>query len=219
MAGSSGRDRIWKGLTIMKNTVVFGLGRSGTNPWAETLSVTTHRQHRYLREYFSDNWALCNDEVVYAGAGVLDFDVKYQYIKNLSTPWLFSCTPNSVNEQVLDLMINHADTHLIVRENLQDVFLSHVMAWFENRFYGNHVRREPASIWINQEMFDKYHAYYIKYQDILAKITPTQTIRYEDCVFHSTQYHSGYNLPSKMDYIENQQDVLDFLEKLQVSTH
>jgi hypothetical protein len=203
----------------VKNTVVFGLGRSGTNPLAETLSMTTHQQHRYLREYFSDNWALCKDEIVYAGAGALDFDTKYRYIKTLSTPWLFSCTPNSVNDQVLDLMINHADIYVIVRENLQDIFLSHVLAWFENRFYGNRVQREPASIWINQDMFDKYQAYYCKYQDILTKIKPAQMVRYEDYKFHSTQYHSGYNLASKMDYIENQQEVLDFLEKLQVSAH
>ncbi len=204
----------------MKNIVIFGLGRSGTNSLAETLSVTTHQHYNYLKEYFSDKWALDDDgQIVMPNTGSLDFDVKYQYIKNLSTPWLFNCTPNSVNDRVLDLMINCAATHLIVRENLQEVFLSHILAWFGDKFYGNQVRREPGSIWINQEMFDKYHAYYLKYQTILGKITPVQVIRYENCEFRSTQYHSKYNLDNKMDYIENQQEVINFLSKLQVGSY
>ena len=204
----------------MKNIVIFGLGRSGTNALAETLGATTHQQHSYLKEYFSDNWALSDSgKIVLPGSGSLDFDVKYQYIKNLSTPWLFNCTPNSVNDRVLDLMINYADTYLIVRENLQEVFLSHIMAWMGDKFYGNRVHREPGAIWINQEMFDKYHAYYLKYQTILGKISPARVIKYENCEFHGTKYHSKYNLANKIDYIENQQEVINFLDKLQVSTY
>lgn len=202
------------------NTVVFGLGRSGTNSLAETLSLTTHQSHHYLKEYFSDNWALSVEKkIVPAGSGTLDFNAKYSYIKNLNAPWLFNCTPYSVNDQVLDLMTTQAEIYLIKRDNLQDVFLSHVLAWFGNRFYQNNVSRQPASIWINEAMFEKYRAYYEKYQSIVDRISPTKIFRFEDTEFHGHQYLSQYNLVNRMDYIENKQDVIDFIARLQVSTH
>lgn len=204
----------------MNNIAVFGLGRSGTNSYAETLSLTSHQEHVYLKEYFSDSWGLSNDgRIVTAEQGSLEFDNKYKYIMSLKQPWLFNCTPYSVDETVLDLIINHADIHLIIRNDLQEVFLSHILAWFGDSFYGNQVVREPNSIWINEPMFEKYRTYYTKYLDILNKISPEKIIKFEDVKFISCEYQSQYNLTNKMDYIENKQEVLNFLENLQVSKH
>mgnify|MGYP003660452644 CR=1 FL=1 len=204
----------------MTNIAIFGLGRSGTNSYAETLSLTSHQEHVYLKEYFSDSWALSDsNEIVPAEHGSLDFDKKYKYITSLKQPWLFNCTPYSVEELVLDLIVNHANVHLIIRNDLQEVFLSHILAWFGNSFYGNRVIRESNSIWINEPMFEKYRTYYTKYLDIVNKLSPAKVIKFEDVKFISREYQSQYNLVNKMDYIKNKQEVLNFLEDLQVSKH
>ena len=204
----------------MNNIAIFGLGRSGTNSYAETLSLTSHPEHVYLKEYFSDSWALSDSNVIVpAEQGSLDFDNKYKYITSLKQPWLFNCTPYSVEGPVLDLIVNHSDVHLIIRSDLQEVFLSHILAWFGDSFYGNQVTREPNSIWINEPMFEKYRSYYTKYLDIVNKLSPAKVIRFEDVNFISCDYQSQYNLANKMDYIENKQEVLNFLENLQVSKH
>jgi len=184
-----------------KAIVVFGKGRSGTNAYAEQLSQTTYQNHLYLKEFFG------NDN---SGSKLTEL----QLIHSKNPQILFNITPWSMTDDVLDFINTNCSIHFIVRRNIQDQFLSHIMAWFSDKFYANQVDAKKNSIWINQEMFDRYRSYHEKYLEIKNKIQPESQVYYEDLRFITENYKSSYNLINRLDYIENKRDVIEFIKSI-----
>jgi hypothetical protein len=184
-----------------KAIVVFGKGRSGTNAYAEQLSQTTYQNHLYLKEFFGDDDS---------GAKLAEL----QQIHSKNPQILFNITPNAITDDILDFINTNCSIHLIIRRNVQDQFLSHVMSWFNNKFYANQVNLESNSIWINHEMFDRYRSYHVKYLEIRKRIRPEYRVCFENLKFITENYKSSYNLINRLDYIENKSDVIEFIKSI-----
>lgn len=183
----------------MKHGVtVFGKGRSGTNGYCLTLSQTLYTEHKYFGEYFADS-NTCDK-----------LKENPNFIINSSAYYL--------TDKIIDFLNANSKIILIERKNKLDQFLSHIIAWFATpvgeTITAKTINFKPNSLWIDKKMFDNYTKHHQKHLDVLSKINIDDHVYYEDVNFINKKFKTNYNLNTRLDYFENKDQILNYVDKL-----
>ena len=63
-------------------------------------------------------------------------------------------------------------------------------------------------------MFDNYTKHHEKYLDILSKINVDTHVYYEEVNFVDKKFKTNYNLNTTLEYFENKDQILSYVDKL-----
>ena len=211
----------------MTNHIVIGKMRSGTNGFGELLHLS-HPEHTYLKEYFSTIYDIDDPalSVKYVPNRVIKYDIpkKLDLLKNFDKPYVCNIATTQMDNHVFDYVTN-TDSVLYVlnRKNLLEHFLAYFLAWTDDSYIKLNFSAKPGSLVVPDKLFDTYTVNYIIHDYWKHKLDAESGLKiehhfYEDIKFPTSNYHSVYNLPNRMDYISNKQQVMDYLIKLKKTT-
>lgn len=226
----------------MYNHVVFSLGKSGSNGF--TLDIANDNpQCKMLHSYFSKRWHINNDwdrlSVTYhknddfgekkqSSKQLEDYDnqkaIKLNALKQFSknNNYVAFCSTNYIDLHILHFLQNDPRTKIyLIERNILDVFIS----VFINTYIDWNLTLpvdgvnptkvfDKDSITIEKFFFDVFATRYRKYIKFRDRISFAKIVQYEDYKFKNSNYLHTWNNNTKLDYIKNKKEVVEFLMKL-----
>lgn len=210
----------------MKNHFIFGIGRCGTNGLTTDISIQNPKC-KLLNNYFLHVWKTDeanNDLNVHLK---VDFEnnipEKLDALKRYNNPngFVLTATASTIDNHIFHFLNPVCDIYLIERDWL-DCFLSHAIQIMVQhaegrddwKWHGPTIDIPNNSLTVSQDIFDMFTKRYETYIKFKKQMTFKKVFKFENYTFQNEDFKSEYNLPKKIDYIHNKQEVMQFLANL-----